>query len=228
MDTLSNLVVTQKNSFAQISPTTFLINILITLLLTISLRKFYTKFGRSVSNRKEFSYNFLLMTTTTMFIITVIKSSLALSLGLVGALSLIRFRTAIKEPEELSYLFFAISIGLGLGADQRLITVIAFFSILCVQYLQYRFKEDKNLDSNMFLNIKFVKNNDVCTAKTIELIKDSCTEVTLNRVDENTNNIEIACTVQFEDVSKINQLQKNINSTFSNAEFSLLNNRNIF
>ena len=58
-----------------------------------------------------------------MVMITIVKSSLALSLGLVGALSIVRFRTAIKEPEELSYAFLSIAIGLGLGADQRLTTL---------------------------------------------------------------------------------------------------------
>lgn len=59
-----------------------------------------------------------------MLVITVVKSSLALSLGLVGALSIIRFRSAIKEPEELTYLFLAISLGLGFGANQTVITII--------------------------------------------------------------------------------------------------------
>ena len=54
---------------------------------------------------------------TTMLIITVVKSSLALSLGLVGALSIVRFRAAIKEPEELAYLFLTIAIGLALGRE---------------------------------------------------------------------------------------------------------------
>ena len=57
-----------------------------------------------------------LITMTTMLIISIVKSSLALSLGLVGALSVIRFRAAIKEPEELTYLFLTIAIGLGFGA----------------------------------------------------------------------------------------------------------------
>ena len=48
-----------------------------------------------------------------MLIITVVKTSLALSLGLVGALSIVRFRSAIKDPEELLYLFFSIAIGIG-------------------------------------------------------------------------------------------------------------------
>ena len=69
-----------------------------------------------------------MISLTTMFVIAVIKQSLALSLGLVGALSIIRFRTAIKDPEELANLFFAISIGIGLGANQVEITSISFHS----------------------------------------------------------------------------------------------------
>tara|TARA_B100000959_G_scaffold272031_1_gene320892 strand:+ start:91 stop:627 length:537 start_codon:yes stop_codon:yes gene_type:complete len=52
----------------------------------------------------------------TIGVIAVVKSSLALSLGLVGALSIVRFRAAIKDPEELVYLFLCIGIGLALGA----------------------------------------------------------------------------------------------------------------
>ena len=58
--------------------------------------------------------------------------TMALSLGLVGALSIIRFRAAIKEPEELSYLFLAISVGLGFGAEQTVITMLAFFVMLAI------------------------------------------------------------------------------------------------
>jgi len=54
----------------------------------------------------------------------VIKTSLALSLGLVGALSIVRFRAAIKEPEELVYLFLCIGVGLCLGAEQLAIAVL--------------------------------------------------------------------------------------------------------
>ncbi len=71
-----------------------------------------------------------------MLIITIVKSSLALSLGLVGALSIVRFRSAIKEPEELAYLFLCIAIGLGLGASQTAITTLAFIVIMGVLMLK--------------------------------------------------------------------------------------------
>jgi hypothetical protein len=108
----------------------FAINIALAALLASILSWVYARFGDSLSNRRSFGRNFVLIATTTVLIISIVKSSLALSLGLVGALSIVRFRAAIKEPEELAYLFMTIAIGLGLGADQRLATVVAFAVIV--------------------------------------------------------------------------------------------------
>lgn len=85
--------------------------------LAVFVRALYRRFAATVSNRDGFSRVFPLLTLATILIIFVVKSSLALSLGLVGALSIVRFRAAIKEPEEIVYLFFCISIGLALGAE---------------------------------------------------------------------------------------------------------------
>jgi hypothetical protein len=103
----------------------FAVNIVLAAVLSFILGQVYIYYGSTLSNRRMFARNFMMLAMTTMLIITVVKSSLALSLGLVGALSIIRFRAAIKEPEELAYIFLVISIGLGLGADQRLITIVA-------------------------------------------------------------------------------------------------------
>jgi hypothetical protein len=71
---------------------------------------------------------FPLLALVTTGVIAVVKSSLALSLGLVGALSIVRFRAAIKDPEELVYLFLCIGIGLALGAEQPLLAI----ALVCV------------------------------------------------------------------------------------------------
>jgi uncharacterized membrane protein YhiD involved in acid resistance len=72
----------------------------------------------------------------------------------VGALSIVRFRTPIKEPEELAYLFLAIAIGLGLGADQRLPTIIAGATILLAIALLRSFKKTEP-GKNLFLSIEW-------------------------------------------------------------------------
>ena len=110
---------------SQISIFPLLVNFFIVLILSFSLRQFYVKYGHALSNRRIFSNNFPLIAATTFLVITVVKSSLALSLGMVGALSIVRFRAPIKEPEELAYLFLTIAIGLGIGADQMARSFIA-------------------------------------------------------------------------------------------------------
>jgi hypothetical protein len=117
---------------APLSIAALLLSLGIGTVLAVLLRWHFERFGTTLSNRSEFAQVFPLIVLTTVLIITVVKSSLALSLGLVGALSIVRFRTPIKEPEELAYLFVAISIGLGLGANQHVATVVAATLILSV------------------------------------------------------------------------------------------------
>lgn len=92
------------------------------------LRNVYIKYGRSMNNREYFANVFILLSITTCTVIIIVKYSLALSLGLVGALSIVRFRAAIKEPEELVYLFLTIALGLSFGANQFAVG----FTLLCV------------------------------------------------------------------------------------------------
>lgn len=84
----------------------------------LHLRLLYDRCVRSEVDAAPISRVFPLLILATAVIISVIKSSLALSLGLVGALSIVRFRAAIKEPEELVHLFICIGIGICLGAEQ--------------------------------------------------------------------------------------------------------------
>jgi hypothetical protein len=110
----------------------------------------YVVFGASLSNRKRFANTFVMLALTIMLVITVVKASLALSLGLVGALSIIRFRTAIKEPEELAFLFFTVAIGLGFGAGRFGITLTAFWAISVGFILFRRIQSAKHME-NAFL-----------------------------------------------------------------------------
>lgn len=137
---------------AQISVPDFLINSGIILILSLILEFTYAHCAKSLSGRKAFAANFFLIAFTTMLIITIVKSSLALSLGLVGALSIVRFRSAIKEPEELAYLFFTISIGLGMGANQRVITVIGALVLLAIIWLR-AVTSTKTRKQNLYLTV---------------------------------------------------------------------------
>ncbi|MBT5751053.1 MAG: DUF4956 domain-containing protein, partial [Flavobacteriales bacterium] len=98
------------------------------------VRDFYIRRSFSLTGKAHIGSIIPILSSIVFLVIVVVKSSLALSLGLVGALSIVRFRTPIKEPEELVYLFLAIAIGLGYGAGQLLITTILSLSILFVVF----------------------------------------------------------------------------------------------
>ena len=144
---------------APLSLTALMINLGFGVLLSLLLRWHFKHFGSTLSNREEFSQVCPFILLTTVLIITVVKSSLALSLGLVGALSIVRFRTPIKEPEELAYLFIAIAMGLGLGADQRIPTLVAGPIILAVMAI-FKWSKAESKKKNLFLSLDWEKRAD--------------------------------------------------------------------
>jgi len=129
-----------------------LIGMIVGTVLSSILAWHYLRFGRTLTSRSQAAYAMPIITLTIVLIISVVKSSIALSLGLVGALSIVRFRTPIKEPEELAYLFVAIGVGIGLGAGQTWPTVAAAVVILFVMSARLLlWSRDKR--RNLYVNI---------------------------------------------------------------------------
>ncbi len=159
MEQLQNLTKGDLNFFIneniQIDIPNFVLSLIFASILSFFIQLFYIKYSSSLSNRKEFSKNFVILAVTTCIVIMIVKSSLALSLGLVGALSIVRFRAAIKEPEELVYLFLIIAIGLGCGANQLIITTVGiiFALILIVLYSGYTKNSRKEIEQTINLGV---------------------------------------------------------------------------
>ena len=124
------------NSNVEISIGNFIIAIVISAILAFLIKLTYVKISKRLNDKEHFSETFVPLAIITTLVITVVKFSLALSLGLVGALSIVRFRAAIKEPEELVYLFFIIGVGLAAGANQFLIAIIATFITIIILYIR--------------------------------------------------------------------------------------------
>jgi len=104
------------------SALTLVVYLIVGGLLAYYVRLLYRRTSRNPS-ADSVARVFPLLTLVTIAVISVVKDSLQLSLGLVGALSIVRFRAAIKDPEELVFLFLCIGIGLALGAGQPWIAV---------------------------------------------------------------------------------------------------------
>ena len=187
----------------------------------------YIKYGGALSNRRMFSKNFIILGMTTMLIITIVKSSLALSLGLVGALSIVRFRAAIKEPEELAYLFLIIAVGLGFGADQKIITIIAFLIIVTILYLNFKFSlNTKNEQAfNLTITIPQPDKNDL--ENIVEILHKHCNTVNLRRFDESNKILESVFFVEFDKFKSLSTTKNDIIAFNDLAEINFLDSSRI-
>jgi len=101
----------------------------------------------------------------------------------VGALSIVRFRAAIKEPEELAYLFLAIGIGLGLGADQRVVTIVAFVVIAAAIVGRSRLRKAEGRE-NLLLTVGTHGQGSATVERIVDVLKKHCCAVNLRRFDE--------------------------------------------
>ena len=115
-----------------IAPSSFL-TILFSLVLALAAGLFiawvYRHNYRGVMYSNNFTLTLVLMTLITCPVVMCIRESIALSMGMVGALSIVRFRTAVKDPLDTAYMFWALTMGILLGAGQFFLTAVAVVGI---------------------------------------------------------------------------------------------------
>jgi len=202
---------------APLSLTALVINLGIGVFLSLLLRWHFKYFGSTLSNRDEFSQVCPFILLTTILIITVVKSSLALSLGLVGALSIVRFRTPIKEPEELAYLFIAIAMGLGLGADQRIPTLVAGPLILLVMAV-FKWSRKESKKKNLYLSLDWevtVKETAGLLNRFTDVIKNHVLISDLRRIDVREAGLEATFFIDVQNPDNLSALIDDLQKSFS-------------
>ena len=118
--------------------------IFLALLAGFLVRFLYKRFGNSFSSKTSYSNTLLMVTVCVACLIAVVKSSLALSLGLVGALSVVRFRTAVKEPYTLSFILFSVCLGIAIGASQYIFASMTALVGIFIAIFINRLSTEKN------------------------------------------------------------------------------------
>jgi len=206
---------------------TFLINLILAAACSAILGLVYVHWGASLSNRRKFAANLILMAMTTTFIILVVRSSVALSLGLVGALSIVRFRTAVKEPEELAYLFVAIGIGIGLGDNQRLITLLAMAGVTIIILLQ-RLLRRPEADMNLHLAVASHGPDRPELGEILAALRPHITKLRLLRFDETASGLEAAFLVEFGRMERLNEARAALRALSESIEISFTDDKGLW
>ena len=210
-----------------LSLSTLVLNLLLGVVLSTLLAWYYSRYGEALSNRARFAGLLPVLCLITVLVISVVKSSLTLSLGLVGALSIVRFRTAIKDPEELLLLFMAIAIGLGLGADQQIPTVIATCVLMAV-LIGRRLSSLRAKKRNLYLNIRVPGDETTATFESVnEILARHARFVDMRRADHLDHSLQLTYFLDCGDPNQLARLMGDLDRTLPGCSFSFIDQAHV-
>ena len=143
-----NLTVTNNNTlsaffaeqFANLTPWSVGLGLIFGLVVGLIIAFVYKRCYRGVLYSPNFAVTLILLTLITTPVVMCIGSNIALSMGMVGALSIVRFRTAVKDPLDTAYMFWALTMGILLGAEQYIIALVVVAGISVILFALNLFK----------------------------------------------------------------------------------------
>lgn len=189
-----------KSSFLEKAVEFSLLDVALAMLLSFAIGLFifyvYKKTFRGVMYSAAFGVAIMAMTMITTLIILAVTSNLVLSLGMVGALSIVRFRTAVKEPLDIAFLFWAISAGIVIGAGLIPLAIIGsvFIGVMLLIFVNRKSTDTPYI---VVLNLQ----NDKAESDCMELIKKKTKKCLIKSKTVSQNGIELTVEVRLMDMS---------------------------
>lgn len=184
-----------KSSFLEKATEFSILDFTIAMVLAFALGLFiffvYKKTYKGIMYSESFGLSLMAMSMITTLVILAVTSNVVLSLGMVGALSIVRFRTAIKEPMDIAYLFWAIAIGIVLGAGM---IPLAVFGSLFVGIILYVFVNRKTNDRPYIMIINCAGNE--AEKHALAMIKDKVKKQVLKSKTVSKEGIEMTLEVR--------------------------------
>jgi uncharacterized membrane protein YhiD involved in acid resistance len=217
MNNLNELLSVQQ--FAEQSISAVMVNLFLCMMLVSLVGWFYKKFSRSLGGKTHVGAILPLIGLTVFMVITVVKSSLALSLGLVGALSIVRFRTPIKEPEELGYLFLTIAVGLGFGAGFSFITTVITLAILAYLYTVGTSRGSSKIDGEYTLLVKLPQNK---YDEVTDIISNKVTAFKIIRTESIGQNVNAYFNISVDEDFNFQELINDLKDAENEIDFNMV------
>lgn len=189
-----------KSSFLEKAVEFSILDVAIAMLLAFAIGLFiffvYKKTFAGVMYSASFGVSIMAMTLITTLIILAVTSNIVLSLGMVGALSIVRFRTAVKEPLDIAFLFWAISAGIVIGAGLIPLGIIGsiFIGIVLLIFVNKKSTETPYI---IVLNLE----NDKAENDCMEAIKEKTKKSLIKAKTVTKTGIELTVEVRLSDMS---------------------------
>jgi uncharacterized membrane protein YhiD involved in acid resistance len=198
-----------KNSFLESSTDLSVVTICITLLLSFLIGFFifqiYKKTYQNVVYTKSFNLSLVMMTVITSLVIMAVTSNIVLSLGMVGALSIVRFRAAIKDPMDIVFMFWAIASGIVTGAGLYLLSLVGTIVIGLILYI---FTLNMKNETPYLLLINFSKEED--ESQVLNKLKSKVDKYLVKSKTVNSSEIELTIELRIKnnEMGFVNELKE--------------------
>lgn len=202
-----------SDNFADLSVPTILMAILSAFLCGMIIYLLYRGFYKGVIYSNNFNVLLVMVCMVTAFIVLTISSNVVLSLGMVGALSIVRFRTAVKDPLDVGFLFWAVAVGITCGAGLYVLsfTATALISLIYILLVSVRktgrvylliVKFDDEVNGDVQKILKQFK----CVLKNRTTIK-SKTELTMELRSKGDNSVIVSMLSRLEGVDSVTMVE---------------------
>lgn len=205
-DIFNNSFIAMQNGLTKISPIEIILNLSLSFFVALFIFYIYKKTFQGVLYQKSFNISLIAISMVTTLIIMTISGNLILSLGMVGALSIVRFRTPIKDPIDLVFIFWSITVGIANGVGQFNISIIGSLLLTIVLLFMNRKKE---ADQQPYLLImQLLPNQDPTTL--IETIEKSTDRFIIKSQTLTINSREITAEIRLNsrDINLLTILEK--------------------
>ena len=181
--------------FAPASFSEFIVGLITTVVFSFFIRSIYKKFSNSFSNKTVTADLFPLFAVAIFLIIITIKTSIVLSLGLVGALSIIRFRTAIKEPEQIIFFLLITAISISTASGAFLFPLMVVLFVWSYYYFISKNIKEKVYSFNDQLIISGEKIQNINIKQLVKLLNQNNVNVEIQSINKQKDNSTIVLKV---------------------------------
>ena len=210
-DAIKNSVLNQFGA-SDISPSTIITVLLITAILAIYIFFVYRTMTKRAFYSQSFAVTLVIVSLVTALIIIAIQSSVVISLGMVGALSIVRFRTAVKDPLDIAFIFWAISVGIICGAHLYTVAIIGSIFVTIVM-VGMQFLPSVKPALLLIVNAK----SDASLADIEKLISENTTYYKVRSRNINSTELDIIAEIRTKDeqdmIKKLSQFDGITNAT---------------
>lgn len=207
-----------------------IIIILVSLVCGFIVRKLYLNYTLTYSSPRGFGNTLAMVLLSVSALIAVVKSSLALSLGLVGALSVVRFRTAVKEPFTLSFILWSVCLGISIGAEQFIFTVLILLAGSIIIFILFRktilSSKTKNNNINQFTadTLMISSENSSSIYKAFQKLSELVTSFNVKSISSSSSNTLAVVMINVSDTQELQLITETLKKECEITTISFYNN----